>query len=86
MDGGQRHRFRHGNRKNDYPESLRHLASKYHIEIEEAEGNKEELSEQVKLREGLYAALDFAKNHFHANLQDDEEGRIVGHAYLKSVV
>ena len=30
--------------KMTYPESLRHLASKYHIEIEEAEGNREELS------------------------------------------
>ncbi len=69
--------------KMTYPESLRHLASKYHIEIEEAEGNREELSEQVKLREGLYAALEFAKKQFHANIHDDDEGRIVGHAYFK---
>ncbi|MFT5511738.1 MAG: DNA primase [Bacteroidia bacterium] len=69
--------------KMTYPESLRHLASKYHIEIEEEQGNKEELSEQVKLREGLYAALEYAKNYFHANIHDDEEGKTVGYSYFK---
>lgn len=69
--------------KMNYPEALRHLASKYHIEIEEDQGNKEELSEQVKLREGLYAALEFAKNYFHKNIHDDEEGRTVGYSYFK---
>jgi DNA primase len=69
--------------KMNYPEALRHLASKYHIEIDEEYGNKEELTEQVKLREGLFAALEFAKNYFHQNLHDDEEGRSVGYSYFK---
>ncbi len=69
--------------KMNYPEALRHLASKYHIEIEEESGNKEELSEQVKLREGLYASLEFAKNYFHKSLTEDDEGRTVGYSYFK---
>ena len=69
--------------KMNYPDALRHLASKYHIEIEEDQANKEELSEQVKLREGLYAALEFARNYFYKNLHDDEEGRTVGYSYFK---
>ena len=69
--------------KMTYPEALRHLASKYHIEIEEDNSNREELSEQVKLREGLYVALSFAQNYFHKMLLEDPEGKAVGYSYFK---
>lgn len=69
--------------KMSYPEALRHLASKYHIEIEEDQGNKEELSEQVKLREGLFAALVFAQKYFRDILLEDTEGRNIGYSYFK---
>lgn len=69
--------------KMTYPEALRYLASKYHIEIEEDEGNREELSEQVKLREGLYVALEYAKKHFHETLVEDSEGKNIGLSYFK---
>jgi len=66
-----------------YPEALRHLASKYHIEIEEDNSNREELSEQVKLREGLYVALAFAQKYFTDQLLNDTEGKAVGYSYFK---
>ncbi len=66
-----------------YPEALRHLASKYHIEIEEDQGNKEELSEQVRLREGLYVALDYARKYFHETLLNDTEGKNIGLSYFR---
>jgi DNA primase len=69
--------------KMSYPEALRHLASKYHIEIDEENTNKEELSEQVRLREGLYVALDFAAKYFNDLLESDEEGRSIGLSYFK---
>ncbi|MBO6516244.1 MAG: DNA primase [Bacteroidia bacterium] len=69
--------------KMSYPEALRHLASKYHIEIEEDQSNSEELSEQVKIREGLYVALEYAKKYFHNTLTQDSEGRNIGWSYFK---
>jgi DNA primase len=69
--------------KMSYPEALRHLASKYHIEIDEDNSNKEELSEQVRLREGLYLALDFAAKYFNELLEDEEEGKPIGLSYFK---
>ena len=69
--------------KMSYPEALRHLASKYHIEIDEDNTNREELSEQVRLREGLYVALDFAAKYFNDLLESDEEGRSIGFSYFK---
>jgi DNA primase len=68
--------------KMSYPETLRHLASKYHIEIEEDNTNKEELSEQVKLRDSLYLAIEFAAKVFHNNLLNDEEGKRIGYSYF----
>jgi DNA primase len=65
-----------------YPEALRHLANRYHIEIEEDNSNKEELTEQVKLRDGLFAALEFGRKYFHNQLQT-EEGKLIGLSYFK---
>ncbi|MCB9245760.1 MAG: DNA primase [Flavobacteriales bacterium] len=56
-----------------YPEALRYLANRYHIEIEEDQSNKEELSEQVQIREGLYAALEFARKFFIQKLFENED-------------
>lgn len=59
-----------------YPEALRMLASRYHIEIEEDYSNKEELSEQVMLREGLYSVLEFARKFFIEKLNEGGDANI----------
>ncbi|MCB0735076.1 MAG: DNA primase [Flavobacteriales bacterium] len=68
--------------KMTYPEALRHLANRYHIEIEEDNSNQEELSEQVKLRDSLFVAMEYAGTYFHDVLLNHEEGRSIGHSYF----
>ncbi len=68
--------------KMSYPETLRHLANRYHIEIEEDNSNKEELTEQVKLRDSLYLAMEFATKFFHDSLLNNDEGKKIGYAYF----
>ncbi len=65
-----------------YPEALKYLARKYHIEIVEKERSLEEIEKQNE-RESLlvitgYAARQFTENLFHA-----DEGISVGLAYFK---
>ena len=65
-----------------YPEALRWLAKKYHIEIEE----KEETAEEKQLkdeRESMMIVSDFAKNYFNRYLLKENEGRTIGLSYLK---
>ena len=65
-----------------YPEALRWLAKKYHIEIEEKEESEEE--KQLKdERESMMIVSDFAKNYFHNYLLKENEGRTIGLSYLK---
>jgi len=65
-----------------YPEALRWLAKKYHIEIEEKEETEEE--KQMKdERESMMIVSDFAKNYFHHYLLHENEGRTIGLSYLR---
>ncbi len=64
-----------------YVESLKNLANRYHIEVEEDDANREELDEKAKERESLYAALEFAHHYFHDNLSDGI-GKKVGQSYF----
>lgn len=65
-----------------YPEALRWLAKKFHIEIEEKEESEEE--KQLKdERESMMIVSDYAKNYFHNYLLKENEGRTIGLSYLK---
>ncbi len=65
-----------------YPEALRWLAKKYHIEIDEKEESEEE--KQLKdARESMMIVSDFARNYFHRFLLKENEGRTIGLSYLK---
>ena len=65
-----------------YPEALRWLAKKYHIEIDEKEETEEE--KQLKdARESMMIVSEFAKNYFHNYLLKENEGRTIGLSYLK---
>lgn len=67
--------------KLSYPEALKYLARKYHIEIIEDTETEEELQKKDD-RESMLALNIFAQKYFSENLTDTEEGRIVGLAYF----
>lgn len=64
-----------------YPEALRWLADKYHIEIKEEEQNEEEKQRQTE-RDGLFHVSEFAQKYFADLLYNDEMGRAVGLSYF----
>ena len=66
-----------------YPEALRFLANKYGVQIpDESEPSAKELAEKTE-RESLFIINDFAKNHFHQNLQESTEGKAIGLSYFE---
>ncbi|KWW29046.1 MAG: DNA primase [bacterium P3] len=66
-----------------YPEALRYLARKYHIEIDEEQPSEEERQRQSE-RDALFHLTEFAQQYFADILYNDEEGRSVGLSYLHS--
>lgn len=66
-----------------YPEALRWLADKYHIEIKEEELSDEEKARQSE-RDGLFHLSEFAQKYFADLLYNDEMGRAVGLSYFHS--
>jgi DNA primase len=65
-----------------YPDALRWLAKKYHIELEE----KEETHEEKMLkdeRESMMIVSAFAQKYFSRYLLNENEGRTVGLSYLR---
>ena len=65
-----------------YPESIRYLAKKYNIEIEETEQTDEEKA-NTDVRESMYLVSEFAKEYFHHTLLHSEEGKAIGFSYFK---
>ncbi len=64
-----------------YPEALRWLANKYHIEIEEEKLTEEQI-EKNNERDALFHLSEFAQKYFASLLYDDEMGRAVGLSYF----
>ena len=79
-EGGNSVRFLMLHEHLSYPDALRYLAKKYHIEIVEKELTDEEKS-QLSDRDNMLNVNEFAVNYFVKNLEKDE-GRAVGRAYL----
>lgn len=65
-----------------YPEALKYLARKYHIEVQEKELSEEEKKEQSE-RESQLVVLSWANKYFQNNLFNDDEGTTVGLSYFK---
>ena len=65
-----------------YPEALRYLARKYHIEVEEREQTKEDIEKQNE-RESMLVLTAYAGRVFHENLFNTDEGISVGLTYFK---
>ena len=66
-----------------FPEALRYLADKYHIEIKEKELTSEEMKAQ-SMRESMMQVNKFAAEYFVNTLWNTDEGKSVGLSYLRS--
>ena len=66
-----------------YGEALRHLAQKYHIEVEEEQQTPEEVLRQNE-RDSLYIVLNFAQKHYQKLLIEHEEGQAIGLSYFRN--
>lgn len=64
-----------------FPEAVRMLAKKYHIQIEEREQTEEEKQAQSDI-ESMTRVNEFALTFFQNQLWNTEEGRIAGQGYL----
>jgi DNA primase len=65
-----------------YPEALRWLAKKYHIEIEEKEVTAEEIQKQNE-RESMLVVTQYASRLFTENLFHGHEGMALGLSYFR---
>ena len=65
-----------------YPEAIRYLAKKYHIDIEETQQSSEEKA-QADERESLYIVSEYAQQYFQNTLFNTEAGKAIGMTYFK---
>lgn len=66
-----------------YPEALRWLAKKYHIEIHERELSAEEKREESE-RESMFIVNEWAMKYFQDNLMNTRDGQAIGMQYFRS--
>ena len=66
----------------NYPEALRWLAKKYHIEIKERELTNEE-KEAQSVRESLFVINEFARDYFQNILHNHIDGKSIGLTYFR---
>jgi DNA primase len=65
-----------------YPLAIKHLADRYNIPIEESQIDVSELQEEARIKDGVYACLEFAKNHFYQRLNESQDGKVIYKPYL----
>ena len=65
-----------------YPEALRWLAKKYHIEIKERELTNEE-KEAQSIRESMFVINEFARDYFQNILYNHIDGKSIGMTYFR---
>src|SRR5574344_102641 len=66
-----------------YPEALRWLAKKYHIEIKERELSDEEKKEENE-RESMFIVNEYAMKYYQDILYNHVDGRAIGMQYFRS--
>ena len=66
-----------------YPEALRWLARKYHIEIKERELSDNEKREQSE-RESMFIVNEWAASYFQHLMHDTADGEAIGMQYFRS--
>ncbi len=67
--------------KVSFPEALKILAKKYHIEIIEQQITDEQVHEKEE-RDALYIVTEYAKNYFKRCLFETDEGKSIALSYL----
>lgn len=65
-----------------YPEALKYLAKRYHIEIVETELSPEEKQQQNE-RESLLIVSSYAQKFFSKTLKETHEGKAIGLSYFQ---
>ena len=80
--GGNAATFLMEHEQMSYPQALRWLAEKYNIEIPEREATPEEQEAQNE-RESMQVLLNYAAQHYHEYLLNQEEGQQIGLPYCK---
>jgi len=81
-EGGSAVNFIMKHEQLSYPEALRYLARKYHIEIQEKETTDEEKQAQSK-RESMLMLNEWACGYFERQLHETQTGQDVGLAYFR---
>ncbi|MDR1725905.1 MAG: DNA primase [Bacteroidales bacterium] len=81
-EGGDAIRFLMKHEHFTYPESLRFLANRYGIKIEEKELTPQMIEAKTE-KEVIYAINDFAQKYFHNTLLNDEQGKMYGLSYFR---
>jgi DNA primase len=66
-----------------YPEALRYLAKKYGVQIQEDALSTQAQGVQQSERDALYIVMNFARDHYHKLLFENEEGRSIGLSYFR---
>lgn len=66
-----------------YPEALRWLAKKYHIEIKERELSNEE-KQQESERESMFIVNEWAAKYYHDILHGNPDGKAIGLQYFRA--
>jgi DNA primase len=80
--GGDSVSFVMEHEKFSFPEALRYLANKYHIEIEETHATVEDKQSQDE-KDSLIIALGYAAKFYQSQLTDTEDGIAIGLSYFK---
>lgn len=80
--GGDALKFVMDLEKYSYPEAIRYLANKYHIDVEEQERSPAQMAAQDK-RESLYVLSQWAGKFFKDNMWQTDMGQSIGLAYFK---
>ena len=81
-EGGSAVNFIMKHEQLSYPEALRYLANKYHIEIHEKELTDEEKQAQTE-REAMLMLNEWACTYFEKQLHETQSGRDIGLTYFR---
>lgn len=67
-----------------FPEAIRQLAARYNVDLEEdSKEDGEQYAEQKKLEESYYLLNKWAADHFTYNLNNTQDGKLIGLSYFK---
>lgn len=81
-EGGDAVGFMMKHEQMTYPDALRWLANRYHIDIQEQEMTDEQKKEQSE-RDAMFIVNEWAANYFKDILHNDIDGRAIGMQYFR---